>query len=72
MDAAALNRDMAIAQRRQSVALVLLGVFAVADPEQRQLHQPDNGGEHALPRQPGKLQILLDPGADQRQRAAEH
>ena len=64
MDPATLDHDMAVAQSRQSVALVFFGIFGVADPKQGQLHEPHDSGEHALARQTVPLQILLHPGAD--------
>ena len=39
-------------KRRQPEALVGFGVFGVADAEEGQLHQPHDGGQHALSRQP--------------------
>jgi hypothetical protein len=71
MNVAALNARMAIAQCRQPEALVLLGVFVVADAEQSQLHHAYNGSQHALARQPRSFQIFLDTRADQRQHARE-
>src|SRR4051812_41685700 len=48
VDTAAFDGDMPVAQRRQSKALVHLGVLAVADTKERQLHQPNDGGEDPL------------------------
>src|SRR5438105_6969783 len=57
MDMAAFDRDMAVAQGGQSIALVVSGVFAVADPEQSQLQQPHDGRQNLLARQSVPLQI---------------
>src|SRR5271154_3007832 len=50
MNAGAVDLDMPVAQCRQAIALVCPGVFAVTDPEERDLHQPDDGGEYPLAR----------------------
>src|SRR5438132_11197247 len=60
MDMAVFDRDMAVAQGGQSIALVGSGVFAVADPKQRQLHQPHDRGENLFARQSVPRQIRRD------------
>ena len=65
------DRDVAIAQRRQAERLVGAGVFLVADPDQRGLEQPDDGGQHPRPRQRRRLQIAHHATTKDRQRAPE-
>src|SRR5207248_3096417 len=67
MDVPTLDRDMPVTQGRQSEAFVLLGVFGVADAEQRQFHQPYDRRQYPLARQVEPLQVFFDPVADQRQ-----
>ena len=60
VDTAALDGDMSVAQsRRQAEALVHLDVLAVADTEERQLHQADNSCKDPLTRQARSFEILL-------------
>src|SRR5207248_10508528 len=72
VDVATLDPDVPVAQGRQPEALVAPRVLAVADPEQRQVHQSHNGGHHARPRQPRPLQIVLNAGPDERQNTREN
>ncbi len=51
------NFHVPVFHRRQSDGAVLLGVFLVADTDQRLLQKCDNGGKHLLPRQAGQAQI---------------
>ena len=71
VDVAALDRDVAVAQRRQPEALVRFRVFGVADADQRHFHQADDRRQNLFARQAAALQIGLDAGADQRQDAGE-
>src|SRR5947207_8444781 len=72
MNVAAFDADMTIAQCRQPETLVLLGIFTVADTEQRQFHQAHNSSQYPLARQPRSFQIFLDARPDQRQHAREN
>src|SRR5690349_13552430 len=71
MNMAAFDRDMAVAQGGQPVALVGPGVFAVADAKQCQLHQPHDHRKHLLARQSAALQVRRYASADQWQHAPE-
>jgi hypothetical protein len=67
----AVDIEMARAERRQPVASVLLGVFPVADADQRAVEQTDHRREHLLPGHPAFAHVLGDAFADLRQRAGE-
>ena len=71
VDTAAVDRDMAIAQRGQAEALVRLGVFGVADADKRHFHQANDRRQNLFARQTAAPQIGFDTGADQRQDASE-
>src|SRR5512144_1455162 len=60
-----------IAQRRQAEALVLFGVFLVADANQRGLEQPHDGCQHRTAGERLAPHVAFDLLADRRQRAAE-
>src|SRR6202022_143491 len=70
-DAAALDENVIIAQRGQAKAVVLFGVFWIADARQRALHQPNHSGQNLVARQAATAQIRIDPLPDQRQCPAE-
>src|SRR5207245_1878640 len=59
VDTAALDGGMSVAQSCQAEALVRLGILAVADTEERQFHQADNGREDPLTLQARYFEILL-------------
>jgi hypothetical protein len=71
MDVAALDLDMPIAQRSQTIALVRLGVFGVANAKEGRLHQADDCGEHPFPRQTVPPQIGPDALPDCRKNTAK-
>ena len=71
MDAAAVDLDMPIAQSSQTIALVSLGVFGVANAKQGCLHQAHDRGEHPLSRQTAPPQIGFDALPDRRQNPAK-
>ena len=55
--AVAYELDMAIAQRREPVAVIVARVLGVADPDARRVEQTDDDGEHLFPRQSGQREI---------------
>src|SRR5438270_2589708 len=71
MDAAAVDLDMPIAQSSQTVALVSLDVFGVANAKQGCLHQAHDRGEHPLSRQTAPPEIGFDALPDGRQNPAK-
>jgi hypothetical protein len=60
-----------IAQGGQAKAVVLFGVFRIADARQRALHQPNHSGQNVVARQAATAQIRIYPLPDQRQCPAE-
>jgi hypothetical protein len=62
---------MPIAQGGQTIALVRLGVFGVANAKEGCLHQAHDRGEHPLPRQTAPPQIGLDALPDRRKNTAK-
>jgi hypothetical protein len=67
----ALNPCMAVAERGRSEALVLLGIFLVADSHPGLVDQTDDGGEHGLARRRLALQILVEALPELRKAASE-
>src|SRR5690242_5648389 len=72
MDAAAVDLDVPVAQRGQTIALVRLGIFGVANAKEGCLHQAHDRGEHPLPRQTVPPQIGLDALPDRRKNTAKN
>ena len=60
----ALDLRVAIAQGREAERLVEPGVLLVADPDERQLEQPDDRGQHLLAGQARAAEVRVDPLAD--------
>ena len=56
-----------VAQRRQPEGAVEARVLVVADPDERQLEEPDDGREDLLARHLRSRQVLVDSLADGRQ-----
>ena len=54
-----MNVDVTIAQRREAEALVVAGVFVVADANAGGIEQADHDGEHLLARQTWQCQVAL-------------
>jgi hypothetical protein len=71
LDLAAVDLDVAVAQRGQAVGLVFAGVLVVADAHHGRFQQVDDGGQHFFARQAGQRQRAVDFLADQRQGLAE-
>ncbi len=63
--------DVLLEERRGAVGIVAAGVFLVADPDRRLVHQPDDPGGHPLPREGGAPQVPVDLPAELRERKAE-
>ena len=70
VDCRALDRDVAVAQRRQAERVVGDGVLAIADPDEGAIEQLDDGGQDLLARQAGQAQIGVGALADTRQRSS--
>src|SRR5690349_17563794 len=68
---AAVDPGAPISHRRQTKARLGVGLFGVADAKEGGLHEPDDGGEHSLPRQAAPPQIDLDTLADDRKDTAK-
>ena len=67
----AVDVDVAVLEGGQAIALVLLGVFVAADPDEGRLQKIDDGGENLLTRQAAQSQMLSDLLADIRQALGE-
>ena len=70
-DPGAVDRRVAVAQRREAERLVEPGVLLVADPDQRQLEQPDDRRQHLLAGQARAAEVRVDALADRRQEPGE-
>ena len=70
-DACAAHRCVAVLERRQAERAVEPGVLVVADADQRQLEQLDDGRQDLLPRHPGLGQVGVAALADLRQDPGE-
>ena len=70
-DACPAHRCVAILERRQAERAVEPGVLVVADPDQGQLEQLDDGRQDLLPRHPGLRQVGVAALADPRQDPSE-
>jgi hypothetical protein len=66
-----VDTGVPIAERRQPERAVQSGVLVVADTDQRQLEQPNHGGQDLIARQAahGKIRVTAPP--DPRQRLGE-
>src|SRR5215212_4809477 len=51
-DAPTTHLRMSIAHGRETVAAIILGVFVIADADERRLEQPHDGGEYLLAAHP--------------------
>ena len=68
---AALDPQVALAQRGEPVGLVLVGVALAADAEEPEVEQPHGAGEHAVADEPAAAEVLDDAAAQLRQRGGE-
>jgi hypothetical protein len=71
LDLAAVDADVAVAQRRQAEGFVGARVLLVPDPHHGRLQQVDDRRQHFFARQAGQFQGAVDFGADRGQRLAE-
>jgi hypothetical protein len=62
---------MRIVEGGEPIALVVPGVVAVADADQRRLQEIDDGGQHLLARQAAQRHMRRHPGANPRQGLGE-
>src|SRR5579884_2077889 len=62
---------MPLPQRGRTIALVLLGIFFVADADVLAVEQSHDGGENGFARELAFLQVLFDAAPETRQRLAE-
>jgi hypothetical protein len=62
-----VDLDVAVLERGQAVAPVLLRIVVVADPDQRGLEEVHDGGEDLLARKAAQRHVLAHPGANRRQ-----
>ncbi len=68
---AAIDLDMAVAQRGEAEALVVAGIGGIADADEAVVEQPDGGGDHTLIGETAAAQVALDLLAKERQRFGE-
>src|SRR5258705_11273218 len=67
----AADVDVVLAQRGEAVRTILARVLVVADADERQVEESNDGGEHLLAWKPGAREVGLDARADRRKRFAE-
>jgi hypothetical protein len=59
-DLTSINRYVAILQRGEPVAIVLLGVVVVSDPDERRFQQVHDGGQHLFTWKATERHVLTD------------
>jgi hypothetical protein len=71
VDGVALDVDVAVAHGGETVGVVGVGVFLVADADEGGLHEADDGGEDFGARHVGEGEVVLDSLTDGGQSGAE-